>query len=287
MNINSLNNKMFSRDIENEFLSNESGQTIKSLLNVSQLDISNYSATIGISLSGSLKKINEEISNNIENFSYHKISKYIDYVKNNIEYLDLTKVQDSFIISSFENGKTSFNFVRNFFVLYLHALSKDLNELRETTLLILSKIIDKSLENTNHSTFAKFKTILMTFHEILTIKGKGKYDFTLWEDIFNDLFYNIFFNYDLTKKLNDIDKFNVKEVLNYQKSQIIKITIANIVKNSISDNCNVINNKNINLSSLYNKNWERLNNDINTLRNKGDFFTSSILINFLEIFNEY
>ena len=85
MNINTLNTKMISREVENEFALEESGMTIGSLLKVSELDISNHSAIIGISLHGSFEKISDEIKlNTPKNINYHKIEKYINYVESNI-----------------------------------------------------------------------------------------------------------------------------------------------------------------------------------------------------------
>lgn len=288
MNINNLNRQMFSRDIENEFSLIENGKSIRSILNVSNLDISNYSAIVGISLNGSLNKINDEISKTeIKNLRYHKISKYVDYIKLNIVYLDLSKINNDLYLTDFNNAGKTYNFVKNFFILYFYSLSNDLPKLRETILYILSKITEKSLENcSSNNLLNKFKSIMNEFFKMFNNEKQFINDYNLWEMLFEDIFYNIFLNYDLTKKMNDVDKFNVNEVLNFQKSQIIKSVIESFVKKSISIHCYYTNN-NINLSSLYRKNSKKLNDDINTLREKHDFFSSSILSNFLDIFNEY
>lgn len=292
MNINTLNTKMISREVENEFALEESGMTIGSLLKVSELDISNHSAIIGISLHGSFEKISDEIKlNTPKNINYHKIEKYINYVESNTEYLDLNKIDDSLILKKIKsNGKTydqkSFSFITELFVLFFSGLCNDNFDLQISSLNILSKIIKKSL---NCKTYTKFQNIVSAMHKMLNHKDIDVHDVNMWESIFIHMFSSlILIDYDIFKKINDVDKFNIDEVINYEKSQIIKLIFSNELKNSISQECNISINKNTKLKSIYkNNDSSKLNDDINTLRKHGDFFASSLLSNFFEIFHEY
>jgi hypothetical protein len=284
---------MLSREIENEFTLEESGMSIRSLIKAYELDISNHSSIVGISLYGSFEKIADEIKlNTPKNIMYHKIQKYINYIETNIDYLDLDKIDDSLVLIKFKknNGKTydqsSFSFVNDLFVLYFSGMCNDNAELQISSLNILSKIISKSL---NCKTYVKFQTIISIMHNMWTHKGQSEYDYyTMWEHLFEHAFSMLILtNYNIFKKLNDVDKFDINEVINYEKSQIIKLFFSNEVKKSISQICDVSINKNCKLKSIYKINSSKLNNDINTLRKHGDFFASLLLTNFLETLYEY
>lgn len=151
MNLNILNKQMISREIENEFSLYEDGLSIRSMLNLINFDISDYSMNVGMSLYGSFEKIDNEIKQN-DNINYYKISKYLTYIEWNIKHLDITKIDDDLSFKKFDKRLKLFlckeknKFVKNIFILYFYSISKNNIDLEKTSLNILSNIVNKLIE---------------------------------------------------------------------------------------------------------------------------------------------
>lgn len=288
MNLNILNKEMLSREIENEFYTHEN--SFKSLISIINKDISNNSSIVGISLFGSFESISKEIIKNhgIKKLKYNKISKYINYIIWNIEYLDLNKVDTNMIQFNeinINNKIIKYNIPTIILYLYFYSLTSNNISLQKNMILVFKKLIEKTF-NLFKTSDEKLKTIIDSLNEAFYFPAEKESHYTLWEMIFTNFFDNTFNNFQFLKNANEINKFDVNEVNNFYYSRIIKNIISLKIKQNISQIDNSFTSLNVNLTKWFKVRQNDLNLIINCCRNNKDYFTSSILTYYLNILNE-
>lgn len=218
MNTKLLSNKMFSKNIEEKFLSkydNTKGD-IKRILSLNEYDISNHSLNSGISLYGCINEIStlfnsylknsESVTNDI-NSAHMLFYNYIKYIQLNINKLDIIKISSSnkFINKELINhGYMMNNFFTSCTLIYTLLRIDNINNVNANIYIdVLLKIIKNTLKELKKADeVEKINLLLVLFKQY--IKGLSiaiNYFEECWNDkevseyliiIFNDIINKIF-----------------------------------------------------------------------------------------------